>query len=152
MYDITVAQIPQRMALVARRRATAETVAAIVSAAFAEIFAHIESGAACGAEECIAMFPLGFAAPGEHEIRIAVVIADGTPGAGIELDELPACKAVRTVHYGSYDATSEGWSAVLEWMGERGLDPARDLWEVYLNTPDEVPECELATELLVPLP
>jgi len=152
MYDISVSYIPQRMALVAKRRVTHETVGSVIPATFAEIFAHIESGAACGAEECIAMFPLDFATPGEHEIRVAVVIADGGPGPGIELDELPACQAVKTVHHGSYATTAQGWQAVVEWMDEHDVDPARDMWEVYLNTPDEVPECELATELLVPLP
>lgn len=152
MYDITVAHIPQRMALVARRCATVETASQVILAAFSEILAHIESGAACGSEERIAMFPLDFATPGEHEIRIAVVIADGIPGPGIELDELPACKVVKTVHHGAHTTTPVGWSEILEWMDEHDIDPARDMWEVYLNAPDEVSECELATELLVPLP
>lgn len=152
MYDITVGHVPQRMALVVRRFATAQTAARIIPEAFAEIFAHINAGAACGSEERLAMFPLDFAAPGEHEIAVAVVIADGVPGPGIELDELPACKIIKTTHVGPYPSTPTGWTAVLEWMDERDLDPARDLWEVYLNTPEEVPESELVTELQVPLP
>jgi len=152
MYDITVDHVPHRMALVVRRRATAQTASQVIPEAFAEIYAHIDSGAAVGAEERLALFPLDFTAPGEHEIAVAVVIADGVPGPGIELDELPACKVIKTTHYGAYPTTPAGWTAVLEWMDERDLDPARDLWEVYLNTPDEVPECELATDLMVPLP
>jgi effector-binding domain-containing protein len=152
MYDITVDHVPQRMALVVKRRVTVQTAPRVIPEAFAEIFAHIDSGAACGPEERLAMFPLDFTAPGEHEIRIAVVIADGVPGPAIELDELPACKVIKTTHYGAYPTTPVGWTAVLEWMDERDLDPALDLWEVYLNTPDEVAESELATELLVPLP
>ena len=152
MHDIGISYVPQRMALIVHRRVTAETAPRVIGAALAEILTYIDSGAACGAEECIAMFPPEFGESGEYEIRVAVVIADGAPGPGIELDELPACQVVRTVHHGAYATTCEGWSAVEEWMDEHDLHPARDYWEVYLNTPGEVPECELATELLVPLP
>lgn len=152
MHDIRISYVPQRMALIARRLATPQTASRVIADAFAEILAHIESGAACGAEECMAMFPPDFASPGEHEVRVAVVIADGGPGFGIELDELPACQVVKLLHHGAYATTAEGWSAIEEWMDEHDLEPARDYWEVYLNSPAEVPECELATELLVPLP
>ena len=37
-------------------------------------------------------------------------------------------------------------------MEDNGLEPANGCWEQYVNSLDEVPECELATELLVPLP
>ena len=149
MYDISVGYVPQRMALIARRRATTETAATVIAAAFADVLAHIESGAACGAEETIAIFPPDFAEPGEHEVAVAVVIADGGPGPGIELDELPACQVVRAIHRGPYETTSEGWQAIAEWMDERDLDPAGGCWEVYRTGPDED---EPVTELQCPLP
>ncbi len=152
MYDISVSYAPQRMALIARRRATAETAASVIAAAFAEVLAHIESGAACGAEETIAIFPPDFAEPGEHEIAVVVVIADGGPGPKIELDELPACQVVRTTHQGSRDTTALGWEAIAEWMDEHDLDPAGGRWEVYRNSLDDFDEDELVTELQQPLP
>ncbi|NTU71495.1 MAG: GyrI-like domain-containing protein [Coriobacteriia bacterium] len=150
MYDIGVSYVPQRMALIAHRRVSALEAPAVIAQAFDEIAAHIASGAAVGAEECIAMFPRDFSADGEYDIRIAVVIADGVPAPGIELDELPACQVVRAVHRGPYADTAVGWTAIEEWMDERDLDPARDLWEVYVTGPDEIDEP--ITELLVPLP
>jgi len=152
MYDIKISYVPQRMALIARRTVTPETIGEVIQAAFAELMAHVDSGAACGAEETLVMFPRDLAAPGEHEIRVAVTIADGVPGEGIELDELPGCQVVKTVHEGPYAATADGWAAIEEWMDEHDLEPALDYWEVYVNSPAEPDQADAVTELLVPLP
>jgi effector-binding domain-containing protein len=152
VYDITVTYIPQRMALVAWRAANAENIGEVITKAFNEVLAHIESGAAFGSEERIVVYPRDWGRPGDHEIGVAVVIADGGPGPGIRLEEMPACQAVKTVHYGPYTTIREGWGVIWDWMDEHDLEPADGCWELYLNSPDEVPEPELATELLVPLP
>jgi effector-binding domain-containing protein len=151
MYDISIGRVPQRMALVAWRPATLDTVAETIGAAFSEVYEYIESGAACGAEERLVLYPADWGRPGEHDVGVAVVVSDGVPAAGIRLEELPGCEVVRTVHYGPYSEIRDGWGAVWDWMAQRELEPANGCWELYLNTPDEVPECELATELLVPL-
>ena len=134
MYDVSVTYVPQRMALIARRRILAEQAGTVIPATFAELFEHIDSGGACGAEETLVIFPQDFGDPGEHEIAVVVTIADGVPGPGIELDELPGCQVVRTIHVGGYD-TSAGWEAIAEWMDERDLEPAGGHWEVYRNHP-----------------
>jgi predicted transcriptional regulator YdeE len=152
MDDISIGYVPQRMALVAWRSASLDTIGRIIDSAFAEVLAHIDSGAACGAEERIVMYPREWGQTGEHEIGVAVVVADGGPGPGIRLEELPACQVVKMVHYGSYSGIRDGWGAVWDWIDVHGLKPANGCWEVYLNSLDEVPEIELATELLVPLP
>jgi hypothetical protein len=151
--DIKVGYVPQRMAVVAWRMATPDTLSSVIDAGFAEVLAHIESGAAVGDEEHIVMYPAGWGCgPGEREIGIAVVIADGGPGPGLRLEELPGCQVVKAVHYGSYATIRDSWTEVEEWMDEHDLEPAAGCWEVYLTDPTEVPELELATELLVPLP
>lgn len=150
--EITVSYVPQRMALVAWRAATLDNTGEVIATALAELDAHIDSGGACGSEARIVMYPREWGGPGEHEIGVAVVIADGGPGPGVRLEELPACQVVKMVHYGPHSALRDGWGVVWDWMDEHDLEPANGCWEVYLNSPDEVPEIELATELLVPLP
>lgn len=152
MYHVSIDYFPQRMALVARRTVTLETIPQVVSAAFSELMAHVDSGGACGVEETLVAFPPDPSEAGEHEIRIVVTIADGVPGDGIELDELPGCQVVKTVHRGSYATTAEGWAALAAWMAEHDLKPASDYWEVYRNTPALPDESDAITELLVPLP
>lgn len=152
MYDINVSYVPQRMALIAKRTVTPETIPQIVAATFEQLMAHVESGGACGPEETLVMFPRDLAEPGEHQIRVAVTIADGVPGEGIELDELPGCQVVKTVHRGSYAGTAAGWAAIEAWMDEHDLQPASDYWEVYKNSPAQADESDAVTELLVPLP
>jgi effector-binding domain-containing protein len=152
VYDVSIASVPQRMALVAWRPATLDNTAEVIGAAFAELIEYVESGAVCGAEERLVLYPREWGGPGEHGIGVAVVISDGVPAPHLRMEELPGCKVVRTVYYGPYSEIRDGGGAVWEWMDEHGLEPANGCWELYLNSPDEVPECELATELLVPLP
>lgn len=65
---------------------------------------------------------------------------------------LPAGRVVRTVHQGSYDGLSDSWRALWEWIVARGLDPADELWEVYLTEPSpQTDPATLRTELDWPL-
>lgn len=153
MYEVSLGYVPLRMALVASRIVTREMIPHVVQAAFADLAAHVDSGGACGLEETLIMFPRDLAEPGEHEIRIAVTIADGVPGDGIDLEELPACQVVKTTHVGPYAETYKGWEAVEEWMDEHDLEPASEwYWEVYRNQPSQPDESDAITELQVPLP
>ena len=152
MDEVFISSVPQRMALVAWRSASAENLADVITTAFAEVDDHIESGAACGDEERIVIYPREWGSAGEHEIGVAVVIADGSPGPGIRLEELPGCKVVKTVYYGPYAGIREGWGVVWEWMDEHDLVPADGCWEVYRSDPADTAENHLETELMVPLP
>ena len=81
MYDVSVTYVPQRMALIAKRRILAEQAGTVIPATFAELFEHIDSGGACGAEETLVIFPQDFGDPGEHEIAVVVTIAASAAGA-----------------------------------------------------------------------
>ncbi len=153
MPDISIGYVPQRMAIVAWRMATPETLGRVIDEGFSEVLAHIASGGAVGEEERIVMYPSDWACgPGEREIGIAVVIADGVPAATLRMEELPGCQVVKALHRGSYATIRESWAEVEEWMDEHDLEPAAGCWEVYLNDPTRTAEEDLATELLVPLP
>jgi len=73
--------------------------------------------------------------------------------AGLEEHRLPAGRYACTVHAGPYEQLGDAWSRFMgQWLpqsGERIAESAS--FEVYLNTPAEVPKAELRTELYMPL-
>jgi effector-binding domain-containing protein len=69
----------------------------------------------------------------EAGFPVAVPVrSDGTVQAGA----LPAGRVVQADHLGSYDSLRETYEAIERWMGEHGLEPADEMWEVYLSGPE----------------
>lgn len=62
--------------------------------------------------------------------------------------EIPATRAVKFIHHGSYDGIPNAWERLLDWMTDSGHQPGLPMWEVYVTepTPDGNPD-ELITEL-----
>jgi effector-binding domain-containing protein len=59
----------------------------------------------------------------------------------------------RAVHKGAYSGISETWNDFITWIVSEGyaLVDGPPFWEIYLNSPLEVVESELLTELIVPV-
>jgi effector-binding domain-containing protein len=58
----------------------------------------------------------------------------------------------RVVHAGSFDGLSEAWQRLGAWIGEQGLEPSDDYWEVYLTEPSpDMDPADLRTELNWPV-
>ena len=74
------------------------------------------------------------------------------PEALVEL-RIPGGRFARTVHVGSYEELGDVWSRlkseVFEARGHR--IGARPSYEIYRNTPMEVPKEELRTEIYLPI-
>ena len=65
--------------------------------------------------------------------------------------ELPSVKAAVAVHVGPYPNLMETYVAVEKWMKENGLEPAKFMWEEYLNDPSEVSPDQLRTKIVWPV-
>ncbi|MFA5312935.1 MAG: GyrI-like domain-containing protein [Methanomassiliicoccales archaeon] len=64
---------------------------------------------------------------------------------------LPGGKVVAAMHIGPYDKLAESYNEMLRWMSENSLKPRTEMWEVYLNSPDEVKDpSQLVTEIYWP--
>lgn len=91
-------------------------------------------------------------ADSEGDIAMCVPIAVSTEGGdGVEIIEIEAGATASIVHHGSYNDMGESYATVAKWIHERGhriLGPQR---EVYLNSPAEVDEADLRTEIHFPI-
>lgn len=57
--------------------------------------------------------------------------------------ELPSGRAAFVAHVGPYDDLGAAWGRLGAWIGQQGLTPGPDLWEVYVTEP--TPETDPAT-------
>lgn len=86
------------------------------------------------------------------DVEIGFPVAQKALGRGdIKAGELPAGKYASCVYTGPYDKVSEGWEALMGWVGAHHHQPVGPYLEVYLNDPAEVPPEQLLTQILVGL-
>ena len=84
----------------------------------------------------------------------AVVVPEGiTLPEGLVEQHIAGGRYARTVHVGPYEQLGDVWARFLgEWIPASGNRIGDGVsYEIYANTPDEVPKTELRTELYVPL-
>lgn len=53
---------------------------------------------------------------------------------------LPGGQAVQATHVGPYETMEKTYADLQVWMAERGLHPAREMWECYLSDPRSEPD------------
>lgn len=82
---------------------------------------------------------------------IAMCVPIAAAADDLNTIEIEAGAAASIIHEGSYDDMGETYATVAAWIQERGhtiTGPAR---EVYFNSPAEVDEADLRTEILFPI-
>ncbi len=149
---------------------TVRTSPAITAAAYrtpttyAEIFNDIPAGfgavmafcAGAGIDPVGAPFTLYHQAPdaetaGDIAMCIPVAAATASGSGNVEFIELPAGATASVLHRGSYEDMGESYANVGTWIQERGhriVGPPR---EVYLNSPADVVDADLLTEIHFPI-
>ncbi len=68
----------------------------------------------------------------------------------VKVDSLPAGRAARAVHLGSYDGLAAAWEQLYSWVHDHGLTPTGATWEIYVTMP--TPDADAAgmrTDLFV---
>lgn len=82
----------------------------------------------------------------------AVVDRDVAPSGRVHAGELPAVEAARAVYRGGYEGLADAYAKLQAWIVAQGRTPAEDMWEVYLNGPEEgIAPSDYATECFWPL-
>ena len=102
-----------------------------------------------------APFTLYYQAPdGDSMGDIAMCVPVANPietDATTSMIEIPQGAAAVVTHQGSYDNMSESYASVAAWIEARGHRVIGPVREVYLNSPAEVAEADLLTEILFPI-
>ena len=89
----------------------------------------------------------------DADIEIAVPIT-GEPilkDPAIMKKELPPMRVVSVVHKGPYGEVGPSYDAAFKYITDNGFKMAGPTRELYLNSPDEVKEEDLLTEVQVPV-
>ena len=74
------------------------------------------------------------------------------PGKGdIQPGEIPAGKYVTAMYKGPYTEMEKPYNAMFAWMKDKGCEHTGESYEVYYNSPGEVPEAELLTKITLPV-
>jgi effector-binding domain-containing protein len=89
---------------------------------------------------------------GDFDLQPAFFVASPVRGAGeITSGETAGGEALFAAHVGSYTTLGETWANLFAHAEAIGRKVTKSSWEVYLNTPADVPPSELRTEIYVPL-
>jgi len=91
--------------------------------------------------------------PAVFDYEICVAVASPIAAAGrIQPSVRPAMKVARTVYRGGFEGLGAAWGEFNAWVAAEGLEPAKDLWEVYLAGPESSSDAsKWATQLDRPL-
>jgi effector-binding domain-containing protein len=92
----------------------------------------------------------------EFGIPVAGPVANLRPLAECELGEvgsgeLPGGPAAITLHRGAYPGLGAAYDRLRTWIPSQALTAGIGPWESYINTPEDVPENELRTEVIWPV-
>jgi len=80
-------------------------------------------------------------AGGQCEIDAGFVVAapPRSADAPISVGHIGGCLAACATHVGPYDALSQTYASMQEWITDNGYETAGEMWEEYLTSPDTPP-------------
>ena len=89
----------------------------------------------------------------EHlDVEMGFPVSKQLAGKGeIKAGSIPAGKYVECMYKGPYAEMVPVYEAMSKWIAEKGLEAVGTSYEVYYNSPAEVPESELLTKILMPV-
>ncbi|MFB2624058.1 GyrI-like domain-containing protein [Methanothermobacter marburgensis] len=85
-----------------------------------------------------------------YEIGVSIA-GEVEPSEKIKIKNLPAHRVLATLHEGPYTEVGPAIHALIDYATENGYEIAGPVTEIYLNSPLEVDESELLTEVQIPV-
>ena len=86
------------------------------------------------------------------DVEVVVPIAQrGKETEEITCYELPAAKMAKILHKGPYQEQTATYLKLFAWLEKNNKKIVAPMREIYLNSPFEVPEKELLTEIYAPI-
>ena len=90
----------------------------------------------------------------EEELMFEVgvpVFGELKEGNKIKIKKIPKTMVLYTIHHGPYDKVSLVYMSMVDYIMKNGYDMIGAPMEIYLNSPAEVSENELLTEIRFPV-
>ena len=88
----------------------------------------------------------------DMDVEMGFPVARLLPDKGeIKAGETLAGKAALYMHKGPYSEMEPVYNKIFKWIAQKGCQPKGIFYEYYYNSPEEVPESELLTHIVIPL-
>jgi effector-binding domain-containing protein len=86
------------------------------------------------------------------DVEMGFPVENGLAGKeDIQAGEIPAGKYVTAMYKGPYAGMQKPYDEMFAWMKTEGYEQTGVYYEVYYNSPKEVPEEELLTKIMLPV-
>ncbi len=86
------------------------------------------------------------------DVEMGFPVAKPLPGKGqIISGEIPGGRVVSSMHYGPYQEMEKHYAEITRWISDHGLEATGVAYEYYYNSPEDVPESELLTRIVIPV-
>jgi len=86
------------------------------------------------------------------DVEMGFPVVRPLPGNGpIIPGAIPEGPMVSCIHKGPYSSMEPMYQAMTQWIEEHHYEPVGTVYEVYFNSPGEVPESELLTRVDMPV-
>ncbi len=134
-----------------RASATLDKVGEVMGPLFGELYGYIQQS---GQTPAGMPFAIYHSMDGNAvDLECGMPVAAPMEGTGrIKAGELPGGAVATVTHMGPYDTLPQTWSALTEWMAEKGLQPAGAPWEVYVTDPvTETDQSKWRTDIFFPV-
>jgi effector-binding domain-containing protein len=88
----------------------------------------------------------------DMDVEMGFTVSKPLPeGDEVKTGGIPAGKAAITMYNGPYSEMEATYDEIFKWIAERGYQPTGVYYEYYYNSPQDVPESELQTQIVIPL-
>jgi len=86
------------------------------------------------------------------DVEMGFPVARLLPERGdIKAREIPPGKVVSSMYKGAYSSMEQPYKEMAKWIEDNGYTPTGISYEYYFNSPEQVPESELLTKIVMPL-
>lgn len=86
------------------------------------------------------------------DVEMGFPVTKSLPGKDeIAAGEIPAGRVVEALYKGPYSQMEAAYNEIFKWLAENSLEQTGLYYEYYFNSPNEVPESELLTKIVIPV-
>lgn len=151
-HEVTMKTTPARTVAAVRTPTTQQSVYTDIPAGFGQVLTFLGGIGVTPVDAPFTLFHQFPEPDAAGDISLCVPIDHLVePGAGIDVVTIPGATVSSILHVGPYADMAESYASIASWIHERGhriLGPSR---EIYMNSPADVPDAELRTEIQWPI-